>query len=114
VPVVFALLALAAGALSAPALAGRRAALVISNSRYQEQARPAAAGNAAQTAKMLRGMSFAVNEAKDLDRKAMTQAFTDFVRGLQGASIALIYYSGKAASVSGRDYLLPVAGKVTR
>jgi len=99
-------------AMSAPAHAEKRVALVIGNSAYQS-AVPLA--NPANDAKLmsdtLLSLGFFVvgGGAKlDLDKAGLDGALGDFSKAMIGADVALFYYAGHGVEIHGKNYLVPV------
>ena len=105
-------------ALTAPAAAEKRVALVIGNSAYQNVTRLDNPRNdAALMAETLAGLGFTLIGGRaqlDLDKPAMDLAVQNFGRQVQGADVALFYYAGHGVQVSGANYLVPVSANPTR
>jgi uncharacterized caspase-like protein len=59
-------------------------------------------------AALLRNVGFDVTEGVDLKREGMMARLNEFAAKVQGADVALLYYSGHGIAVDGRNYLLPV------
>lgn len=94
---------------------GKRVALVIGNGKYQHSSRLPNPGNdAADVAGALRGLGFEVVEGRDLDRRGMDDAIRQFARQLNGAGLAILFYSGHGLQVNGKNFLLPVDGKIEK
>ena len=96
-------------ALSLPAAAERRVALVIGNQAYQSTlplANPVSDANALSDA--LERLDFEVVRGIDLDLAGLRNAVREFSDNLPGSDIALFYYAGHGVQVNGRNYLLPV------
>ena len=97
------------------AISGPRVALVIGNGRYQHAtilANPA--NDAADVSSSLRKLGFEVVEGRDLNKRAMEDKVREFGRKLDGAKLALFFYAGHGLQVGGRNYLIPVDGKLER
>jgi parallel beta-helix repeat protein len=96
--------------LASPALAGKRVALVIGNSNYQNvTALTNPANDAAVMEQALKGAGFDVIKYTDLDQRGMKQAMLEFGRKLkQGADASMFFYAGHGIEVDGRNYLVPV------
>jgi uncharacterized caspase-like protein len=110
-PFIVAMIMLAAAA--APALADKRAALVIGNAAYRNMTPLQNPGNdAADVAAALRRLGFDTTEAADLDRSGMNDALDRFSRQADGADIAIVYYSGHGMQFNGANYLLPVDARL--
>jgi uncharacterized caspase-like protein len=56
----------------------------------------------------LQKLQFAVQTVLDPDYAAMKRAIQDFARRLDGADVAVFFYSGHGLQASGSNYLLPV------
>jgi invasion protein IalB len=87
---------------------GRRVALVLGNSAYRfmpvlQNPR----NDAVDVERALKGLGFETVLATDLDRVAMNAAVSRFSRIVQGADVAIVYYSGHGMQFSGKNYLLP-------
>ena len=90
-------------------------ALVIGNSNYQFSAKLANPGNDAQDiSQTLRQLGFDVVEGRDLDRRGMDDALRQFSRKLDGAGLAILFYSGHGVQVNERNYLIPIDAKIER
>jgi uncharacterized caspase-like protein len=95
--------------LAHPAHAERRVALVVGNGAYQHTSTlPNASSDASAMAALLRNVGFEVTEGVDLKREGMMARLNEFAATVQGADVALLYYSGHGIAVDGRNYLLPV------
>jgi uncharacterized protein len=101
------------GAVSSPADAGVRLALVLGNSKYE--AVPVLdnpSNDAADLAQALRRVGFEVIEQRDATREAMAKAVRDFSERLRGADVALFFYAGHGLQMNGENYLLPVDARI--
>src|SRR6266702_4458192 len=99
-----------------PALAGKRVALVIGNSSYQNVAALTNPVNdAAAIAEMFRKALFDVVEARrDLKYMEMRRALRDFADKARGADTAVIYFAGHGLEVDGTNYVVPVDAVLER
>src|SRR5450432_3325136 len=99
-----------------PALAGKRVALIIGNSNYQNVApltNPA--NDAAAITDLFRKASFDVVESRrDLKFQEMRLALRDFGDKARGADIAVIYFAGHGLEVDGINYAVPVDAALER
>ncbi|WP_440635839.1 caspase family protein [Bradyrhizobium sp. PUT101] len=99
-----------------PALAGKRAALVLANSAYQHApslANPVNDG--AVMAKTLKEAGFDVVESRhDLSALDTRRVLRDFADATRDADIAVVYYAGHGIEVEGSNYLIPVDAKLER
>ena len=98
------------------ALAGKRVALVIGNSSYQNAAALTnPANDAAAITEMFRKASFDVVESRrDLKYMDMRRALRDFADKARGADIAVIYFAGHGLEVDGTNYVVPVDAVLER
>lgn len=104
-----AILVLAIGTASAAGVNGRRAALVIGNSTYQNLVQlPNAVNDADRIREVLERANFEVTLGKDLDKKGLEESILGFLRTLNDGDVALFYYSGHAVQVAGNNYMIPV------
>jgi peptidoglycan hydrolase-like protein with peptidoglycan-binding domain len=96
--------------LGGAAVAEKRVALVVGNSKYanvRQLANPANDANA--IAELLRQANFDVVEAStDLSGTDMRRTFRDFAEKARGSDIAVVYYAGHGIEIDGTNYLLPV------
>ncbi|MDE2065802.1 MAG: caspase family protein [Bradyrhizobium sp.] len=99
-----------------PAWAGRRVALVIGNSAYQNAPPlPNPVNDGAMIATTLRDAGFDVVDSRhDLGAVEMRRALRDFSDLARDADIAVIYYAGHGLEVDGNNYLIPVDAKLER
>jgi uncharacterized caspase-like protein len=101
---------------SEAALAGKRVALVIGNSAYQNVmvlANPA--NDAAAMAEMFRKASFDVVDSRhDLKAQELRRALREFTDKARGADIAVIYFAGHGLEVDGTNYVVPVDAVLER
>jgi TPR repeat protein len=99
-------------AMTAPAQAEKRVALVIGNSAYQSAVpltNPAA--DAKLMADTLLSLGFFVvgGGAKlDLDKNGLDGALGEFNKAMIGADVALFYYAGHGVETHGQNFLVPV------
>jgi TPR repeat protein len=95
------------------ARAERRVALIVGNTAYHYAAplrTPSA--DADGVAALLRTLDFNVVELKDVDKPGMEQAVRRFSAEIDGADIALFYYSGHAVEVGALNYLIPTSARI--
>jgi uncharacterized caspase-like protein len=99
-----------------PAFAGKRVALVVGNSAYQNVPplrNPA--NDAAMMEVTFRQAGFDVVDARhDLSAQETRQALRQFSDSAQDAEIAVIYYAGHGIEVDGINYLIPVDARLER
>lgn len=93
---------------------GRRVALVIGNSAYQNTdplSNPSS--DAREIAISLKRVGFQeVIEGEDLDAGALAGKVRDYSRALRGADLAFFYYAGHGVQVNGLNYMMPVDAKL--
>src|SRR6202045_4190881 len=101
---------------SPSALAGKRVALVIGNSNYQNVVALAnPANDATAIAEMFRKAAFdVVDSRRDLKSQEMRRALRDFGDKARGADIAVIYFAGHGLEVDGTNYVVPVDAVLER
>jgi hypothetical protein len=109
-------LALAFCLASHGAQAGKRVALILGNSGYQNVTALAnPANDAAAMAEMFRKASFdVVDSRRDLKYMEMRRALRDFTEQARGADIAVIYFAGHGLEVDGTNYAVPVDAVLER
>jgi uncharacterized caspase-like protein len=99
-----------------PAWAGKRVALIIGNSAYQNVpplSNPVNDG--AIMAATLKGAGFDVVDSRhDLSAIETRRALRDFSDAAYDADIAVVYYAGHGMEVDGANYLIPVDAKLER
>jgi len=111
-----ALLSLAAVILlsGAPALAEKRVALVVGNSKYAEATplpNPVNDANAIATA--LKGAGFEVILGLDVDKRAFDTKVRNFAELIEDADVAAFFYAGHGLQVAGRNYLIPIDARLS-
>jgi uncharacterized caspase-like protein len=101
---------------SGQALAGRRVALVIGNSAYENVTRLANPANDAElVADTLKGAGFDIVELRrDVKINDMRRVLRDFVDKSRDADVAVVYYAGHGIEVDGINYLIPVDAALER
>jgi Caspase domain len=101
---------------SAPAFAGKRVALVIGNSSYQNVARlPNPVSDSSAMLTVFRDSGFDIVELKqDLKASEMRRALRDFSDNVRDADVAIIYFAGHGIEINGTNYLIPVDAVLER
>ncbi|HWN48750.1 MAG TPA: caspase family protein, partial [Xanthobacteraceae bacterium] len=95
-------------ALSVPAHAQTRIALVIGNSAYQKVANLANPAHDAQdVSESLKRLGFTVNTVTDADFDGFRRALRDFGRMAPSADMAVFYFAGHGVEIDGNNWLLP-------
>jgi uncharacterized caspase-like protein len=114
VTLVVALLAI--GLSGRSALADKRVAFVVGNSKYQNVVALAnPANDAAAITEMFKKAAFDVVESRrDLKNTEIRRALRDFTEKARDADIAVIYYAGHGLEVDGTNYLVPVDAVLER
>jgi uncharacterized caspase-like protein len=99
-----------------PAFAGKRVALVLGNSAYQNVAPlPNPVNDGAVIAATLKEAGFDVVDSRhDLPALETRRALRDFADRARDADIAVVYYAGHGMEVDGTNYLIPVDAKLER
>jgi uncharacterized caspase-like protein len=99
-----------------PAHAGKRVALIIGNSAYQNVpplSNPI--NDAATMTATLKNAGFDVVDSRhDLSAIETRRALRDFSDAARDAEIAVVYYAGHGMEVDGANYLIPVDAKLER
>jgi hypothetical protein len=101
---------------SEPALAGKRVALVIGNSAYQNVSRLTNPTNDSEAmSATLRSVGFdVVDLRRDLKASEMRRALRDFSDSVRDADMAVIYYAGHGIEIDGSNYIIPVDAVLER
>jgi uncharacterized caspase-like protein len=100
-------------AISGPAAAEKRVALVIGNSAYQHTAALKNPSNdATDIAGKLRALGFEVIDGTDLSKGEMESRIRAFADKLQGSDVGLFFYAGHGLAADGRNFLAPVDAKL--
>jgi tetratricopeptide (TPR) repeat protein len=92
---------------------GRRVALVIGNSAYQNV--PALANpqkDALAIAASLRNVGFEVIMSNDVTREKMVDSLRNFANEAEKSDWAVVYYAGHGMEVGGINYLVPIDAKI--
>lgn len=88
---------------------GRRAALVIGNTAYQNLPKlPNATNDAERIGAVLRDANFEVTIGKDVDKVGLEKTVREFLQTLNDGDVALFYYSGHAVQVADQNFIIPV------
>ncbi len=96
-------------ALSSPALAANRVALVIGNDAYESVPPLKKAVNDAKSmADELARLGFDVVTAQDVGRRAMSRALVELENKVAPGDTALVFFAGHGFAVDGTNYILPV------
>jgi uncharacterized caspase-like protein len=103
-------------AVSQPAFAEKRVALVLGNSAYLNAAPLANPVNdSAKIAATLKDAGFdVVDSRRDLPAAETKRVLRDFADRARDADIAVVYYAGHGIEVDGANYLIPVDAKLER
>src|SRR5215813_3069638 len=99
-------------AMSAPAHAEKRVALVIGNSAYQSAVpldNPVNDARLMSDTLLSLGFFVVGGGAKlDLDKSGLDGALDEFGKAVIGADVALLYYAGHGVEIHGQNFLVPV------
>ncbi len=87
---------------------GKRLALVIGNSNYENRPLKNPTNDAKDLGEALKGAGFRVIELYDADLKGMRNTIKLFADQLKDYDVGLVYYSGHGIEFAGRNYLIPV------
>lgn len=101
--------------LATQAVADKRVALVIGNSKYQhvpDLLNPTNDANAINL--LLKSSAFDVVTLENVGVSDMRRAVTDFAERTQDADIAVIYFAGHGMEVGGVNYLVPMDATLRR
>jgi hypothetical protein len=105
-------------AQNAQVQAGRRVVLAVGVGGYQYQSRLSATPNDARlVASALSQIGFEVSGGGPLvdpDKRRFDAALSQFARDIQGAEIAVFYFSGHGMQIDGRNWMIPTDGRSTR
>jgi len=99
-----------------PAFAGKRVALVLANSAYQNApSLTNPVNDGAVIAKTLKDAGFDIVDSRhDLTALDTRRVLRDFADSTRDADIAVVYYAGHGIEVDGSNYLIPVDAKLER
>ena len=96
-----------------PAEAEKRVALVVGNAAYKHYGQLTnPPQDAAAVAETLRRADFEVIEAIDLPRTDFERTLRSYFGRLDDADVSLVYYSGHAVQVGGRNFIVPIDAKI--
>ena len=87
---------------------GKRLALVIGNSNYENRPLTNPVNDAKDVGGTLRDAGFSILELYDADLKGMRDTVKIFSERLKDYDVGLIYYSGHGIEFAGRNYFIPV------
>lgn len=109
----FVVLAITFAATALPALAEKRVALVIGNSKYTD-ATPLAnpVNDANDIASALKTAGFDVILGLDVDKRAFDTKVRNFAELVEASDVAVFFYAGHGLQVSGRNYLIPIDARL--
>ncbi|MGI9463895.1 MAG: caspase family protein [Aestuariivirgaceae bacterium] len=95
------------------ALAEKRVALVIGNSKYDRTVSlPNPVNDAEAMANVLRHIGFSVTKVNDLSFDGMRRSLRDFSDVASKADTALVFYAGHGMEVNKQNYLIPVDARL--
>ena len=94
-------------------MANERIALVIGNAAYEHATSlKSPILDAAAMEETLQRLGFDVTSATDCNINDFQKMLRDFVKSINGAEAALLYYSGHALQYDGENYLIPIDARV--
>ena len=95
-------------ALTAPALAAKRVALVIGNNDYKNVPKLQKAVNDARTmGDTLKQLGFTVMLAENQNRQQFSQTLLAFDNAVEAGDTAFFFYAGHGFEIAGQNFLLP-------
>src|SRR5436190_20184450 len=114
--ILIAMLVLGSLFTGADAFAGKRVALVIGNSSYQNVAMlPNPATDAAAVADMFKRAGFDTVEAQlNVGALDLRRSLREFYDRAADSDVAVVYYAGHGIEVEGTNYLVPVDAVLKR
>lgn len=95
-------------ALSSPAFAETRIALVIGNAKYSTSTLKNPANDAAAIASALKKLGFVVIHRENATQRNMLEAMREFVDKAGSYDVRLLFYAGHGMQITGKNYLMPV------
>ncbi|HET7885383.1 MAG TPA: caspase family protein [Bradyrhizobium sp.] len=102
------IIALALLALTSPAQAANRVALVVGNNDYKNVPKLQKAVNDARTmGDTLKQLGFSVMLAENQTRQAFSETLLAFDRALEPGDTAFFFYAGHGFEIAGQNFLLP-------
>jgi hypothetical protein len=87
---------------------GKRLALVIGNSAYENRPLKNPVNDAKDISAVLKKLDFKVIEIYDVDLIEMRSAVKSFTDSLSQFDVGLVYYSGHGIEFAGRNYFIPI------
>jgi formylglycine-generating enzyme required for sulfatase activity len=93
--------------------AGGKFAFILGNAAYEVSPLRNTLNDAKDMAEALKALGFDVTLVLDANQKTMLRRIDEFGARIQGASIALFYYSGHAVQVGKENYLIPVEAEIS-
>ena len=95
------------------AIAERRVALVVGNSKYAYTSTLANPRNDAEDiASTLANVGFEVTVGYDLDQVKFAGTVAEFAQALEGADVGLFFYAGHGLQIDGKNYLVSTQAKL--
>src|SRR5216684_3417087 len=95
-------------ALTAPAYAAKRVALVVGNNDYKNVPKLQKAVNDARTmGDTLKQLGFNVMVAENQNRQAFSETLLAFDRAVEAGDTAFFFYAGHGFEIAGENFLLP-------
>ncbi|VIO78101.1 caspase family protein [Bradyrhizobium ivorense] len=102
--------------VSPEALAGKRVAMVVGNSAYQNvPVLPNPVNDAAAMADLFKGAGFDVVQVyQDLKNSALRRTLNSFFDSVRDADVAVVYFAGHGIEIEGSNYIIPVDAVLER
>ncbi|MDQ6434689.1 caspase family protein [Mesorhizobium sp. LHD-90] len=111
---VLSVFSLVAASAAENAVSGRRAALVIGNSGYENLPKlPNAVNDAERISQVLSDANFEVTVGENLDKAGLEKTVREFLQTLSDGDVALFYYTGHAVQVADQNFIIPVDASLT-
>ena len=92
----------------------QRIALVIGNSLYSSGPLKNPVNDATDIAATLQRLGFSVIIKKNASQRVMEESIQEFGNKLKRGGVGLFYYAGHGLQISGVNYLIPVAAKISQ
>jgi len=92
----------------------KRVALVIGNAAYKDSPLSNPVNDARDMAQLLGELGFEVIYKQNASQAEMKIAIREFGNNIVRGDVALFYYAGHGAQVSGENYLIPVGAVITK
>jgi formylglycine-generating enzyme required for sulfatase activity len=91
----------------------QRVALVVGNAAYTDRPLRNPVNDAALIQTTLSNLGFQVSVLRNADRKTLLGGLRDFEAKARNAEVAVFFYAGHGAQVSGSNYLIPLNAQIS-